>query len=689
MQIEDIKELVQGSDSATDTTRTEAGEMLVFAHLSQYDDEFSSSLQTEFRGQFDLIKPKRNRILSELWANPVSVAFKPEDGADADAAEVLEGLFRADMTNSDEAIETALQEQLDCGFGAFRFVTEYESRFDDMNNVQRIRAEPINEANNTVYWDDNSKRKDKSDSRWCLIITSYTPSGWKRYCKENGINYEANKEPSSFKSPEATNSWTMRTNTKTVDIGEFYHKTKKRKKVVMYEDPLGESKSFYMDEIKDVQEELDDGGYIQVGEKYKDRYVVKKYILTGEDIVKTSKIAGENIPVIPVYGDWAFVEGREIWRGIYYDAQDAQRLHNFQMSYIADIVAKGPREKPIFAPEQIQGFEWMYSLSGADNNYPYLLQNVKNTQGEALPLGPVGYMQNPTLPQASAGLLELTRQSVNDVTGGNVDMPAMMNSQVTEGQVQAAQAAQNMETFIYQNNYQLAMKQAGRVYASMAAEIKDIPHEVSIQNEDGSEKSIMLMESVLDMETGEETILRDISKGTFKVITSTGPNYTTQRDKTRTIMQDLAESQRGTEIGNMATLHYLMTLDGPQTSGLREYAREQLMIMGQIEPEDEEDQAKLDQIMQEQQANQQPDPNMVLAQAEQAKADASMLSAQVKQQGVQIDAYEAETSRIKAVSATGKDQAAIAKTASEIKGNELDAIQKMAQTFMSPPQRMQ
>ena len=73
---------------------------------------------------------------------------------------------------------------------------------------------------------------------------------------------------------------------------------------------------------------------------------------------------------------------------------------------------------------------------------------------------------------------------------------------------------------------------------------------------------------------------------------------------------------------------------------------------------------------------QQPDPNMVLAQAEQQKAEADMASVQVKQAGVQVDAFNAETNRIKAVSATGKDQASIAKMGTEIQGNELDNIQR-------------
>lgn len=662
--------------------------MLVFGRISQWSADIEGFSQLAYRGQFDLIKPKRNKVVAELWANPVSVRYEAEDGADPEGAEILEGMFRADMADSDEALETAVMDQVDCGFGAFRFCTEYESKFDDMSNLQRIRMEPINEANNVVYFDDNAKRKDKSDADWCTVITSFTRDGWKRYCEQNGIDYEKHKMDASFKAPNSSvDSFFFRNDTKTLNIGEFYHRIKKRKRVLVYEDPVGQRKAFYQDKIKEVADDLIDGGYIKIGEKYKDRYEVTKYILTGDGIVKSQRVVGEYIPIIPVFGDHSYVEKREIWRGIYHDAQDAQVLHNFQMSYLADMVAQGAREKPIFTPEQIKGFEWMYTLNGADNNYPYMLQNFKDSDGNPLPLGPVSYLQNPTMPQAGAALLDATRRSVDDVTGGQASTDQMVNSQVTEGQLMAMQSMQNMETFIYQNNLQLAMKHAGRVYASMAAELYDVPREVTIRMPDGSTKKEMVMETVLDAETGEEVTLKDITSGSFKVVTDTGPNYSTQREKTRQQMEELAGKLQGTPIGEMALLYYVMMLDGPMTEGLREWAKEQLMIMGRIEPETDEEIAKMQQLMQQQaQQAQQPDPASMMAMAEQAKAEADMAKVQsdaaIAQAKAQIDAYNAETKRIDVMASNQLKQVDAAKKASEIRGNELDNIGKLAQAFM-------
>lgn len=685
MDLEEIKELVDDAEASTSASREEASDMLVFGRISQWADDVSNDVLTEFRGTFDLIKSKRNRILGELWSNPIDVTFKPKDGAEPEAAETLTGMYRTDMLRSEEAIETALQDQVDCGFGAFRYVTEYESKFDDLDNLQRINAEPINEANNVVYWDANAKKKDKSDARWCAILTTFTEKGWERFCDENGIDYESNKRPDSFKAPHNSGSWFWNSKKDEIKVAEFYSKEKKRQKVLIYEDPLGQVKAVYQKDMKGVIDEMEAAGFIKVGEKMKDRWVVTKQIVTGGDILKAQKIPGEHIPIIPIYGDWSRVEGREIWRGIYHDAQDPQRLHNFTMSYMADIVAKGPRQKPIFYPGQVQGQEVYWHRSGADDNLPYkIINEVSPITGQPYPQGPVSYIEPPQMPQAGAALLELTRRSIDDVTGGTLSQEGMMNAQVTEGQIQTAQSAQNMETFLYQNSFALAMKQAGRVYASMAAELYDVPRPATVTQPDGTESEVQVMEAVFDEETGEEVVINDITKGRFEVYADVGPSFQSQKDEARTEMRELYQALQGTPEGQMVLLTYFTLMDGPKTDHLKDYARKQLILQGIMEPDTEEEEQMLQQAQQQQ--GEQQDPNMVLAMAEQMKAQADMAGVQANAQDDQaqrqIDAFKAETQRLEAMAKARKAGVESAKISTEIKGTELDNLQKFQQALM-------
>jgi len=684
MDLEQIKKLVDAADSSTSATREEASNMLVFGRISQWDDIIGQDVNADFRGTFDLIKSKRNRILAELWSNPIDITFKAKDGADPDAAETLSGMYRADMLRSEEAIETALQDQVDCGYGAFRYVTEYESQFDDMNNYQRIRAEPINEANNVVYWDANAKKKDKSDARWCAVLSTFTKDGWKQYCQENKLTYE--ESPSPFKDPNTSNVFFWGSSKDQVKVAEFYFKEKKREKVLIFEDPLGQTMAVYASKVKDVIDEMEQGGFQQIGQKFKDRWIVTKYLVDGKSILKTQRVPGEHIPVVPVYGDWSRVEGREIWRGIYWDAQDAQRLHNWSMSYTAGTVATTPREKPVFYPGQIQGQEIYWTQAGEDLPYRQL-NEVSKLTGQPYPPGPIATSPPPQIPQSIVGLLELTRRAVDDVTGTQLDQNQMLSGQVTDAQITQARSFQNMETFLYQNSFALAMKQAGRIYASMAAELYDVPREVDITLPDGTEKDVKIQETVFDPETQQDIVLNDISKGKFEVYADPGPSFSTQKEQARAELKELFTVLQGTPEGNIILLTYLTLLDGPKMDDLREYARKQLILQGIIEPESDEEKAFLQQAQQSQQ-NQAPDPMLLAAQAEIGKAQADQINAQTKQADVQVKAFKAQTERMKTAAEIQNLGIKSTHALQEITGTKLDNVQKLQQVLMPPSMRV-
>jgi len=688
MELQEVKDLVDTADYSTSATREEASDMLVFGRITQWGDELANSVQVEFRGQFDYIKPKRNRILKDLYANPIDITFKATDGASTESAETLTGMFRRDMQRAQESNQTMQKDQVDCGMGSFRFITEYESNFDDMNNRQVIRASPINESNNVVYWDPNCKTQDKSDARWCCIIHTYTEDGWERFVDEMGITDDAAKDPMPFKQANESQAYFWRGSQNEIKIGEFYYKEAKRERVLMYEDPLGQVKAVYQKDVKDVIDDMEASGFIKIGQKMKERWVVKKGLVTGDRIIKVdgkewTRIPGEHIPVISAYGDWSLVEGREIWRGIYHDAQDQQRLINFTLSYFADTVAQGAREKPVMDPGQIQGFEYMWTQSGAEDNYPYRLMNTKSPTGEPYP--PIQYIKPPDVPTNVIGLLQAMRQSLDDVTGGQMGQPDMMNAGVTEGQIQQSMKSLENEAYIYQNSYALAKKQSARVYASMAAELYDMPREVTTTQQDGTEATVMMMEAIFDEETGEEVVLNDISKGKFEVYADVGPSFQSQKDEARARLEVLYKETAGTDIGELALLTYMSVIEGPGMDHLRKYARNKLVLQGIMDPETDEEEQMVAEA-QQQQGEQQPDANMMLAMAEQAKADASMAKVQIDAQDDQargqIDAYKAETQRLEAVAKARKAGVEANKIGMEIRGTELDNLQKLQQAFM-------
>ena len=117
------------------------------------------------------------RIISEYRNNRITVDYVSKDGSRADRlAETCDGLYRADEQDSvaDEAYDNAFEEAVGGGFGAWRLRTVYEDDESEENERQRIRIEPIFDADSSVFFDLNAKRQDKSDARFCYVIYSMT-----------------------------------------------------------------------------------------------------------------------------------------------------------------------------------------------------------------------------------------------------------------------------------------------------------------------------------------------------------------------------------------------------------------------------------------------------------------------------------------------------------------------------------
>lgn len=681
MDLEKIKKLHDKAFQHGEVTREQASDDLVFYYVTQWDDNLLSESQLQYRGQFDILRKAGRQIMSSLAANPVQVDFEPKAESRMDGADLMDGLYRSDdrVNSSVEAYNIASNESVVCGFGAWMLYTEYQTNMiGDFNQV--IRRKPLYEANNKVFWDPNAKLQDKSDAVYVSILHSYTPEAYRKLVAEmTGVD-EDDVDMQSFKHPEESYTFPWYSQNEIVYVSEFFHREKVKDKVVLLVSPLGSELTMRESDLEDVMDELIEEGYEIEAEKEIERWQVTRYLASGAEVIDESVIAGQNIPVVPMYGERGFVEDEEYYEGITRLAKDPQRLRNFQMSYLADIVSRSPRPKPIFYPEQVQGFEHMYEENGADNNYPYLLQNPMNVNGEPLPLGPVAQMPEQTMPQALIASIELSRQAVEDVA--NAGLPQDIADPDLSGKaVYALQNRLDNQSAVYQQNMKHAKRRDGEIYASMAAEVYDAPRPVTLTLPDGQRKQAEIMESVMDRDTGEMVTMNDITNIEFDVFADIGPAYSTQKEQTKEdLIRLLGMVQPGTPEFQMLLLKYLNLTDGSDMSDVREYANKQLVLAGFKEPETDEEKAM---VQQAQQAANQPDP---ATQAMIMEGQARMMEGQAAIQNevndankIQIDQFKAETDRQKVQIQAAEAGVKIKNTNADTTGKRIDNMMKLRQ----------
>ena len=636
LELKQLKDLQDKAYESGYDTRLKAADDMLFAWVTQWDDSFleASDLQTRF--EFNIIRKAQRQILTDLVLNPIQVDFDPVDNTFEEAADIMDGAYRADMRNnkSQEAKKNANQECVVCGVGAWRLKTEYRTNQED-DDRQRICRVPIYEANNRVFWDPNAKLMDKSDARYVAVLEPFTSDGYEQLCEELGVECE---KPTSFSDPEQSYVFPWLGSSDEINVVYFYHRELKKVKYYTFSDEFGNRRIISEDDLPNEEDSLAEDGYDLDSEKDIKRFVVTEYIASGSQILSSKVIAGEHLPVVPQYGERQFVEGEEHYEGIVRLAKDPQRLRNFQMSYLADIVSRSPRRKPIFTDEQISGYEDMYQLGGADNNYPYLKQNHFDSEGNPLPIGAVGEIPNPDVPPALMQSIMESRQAVDDVASPGLPQD-ITDPDLSGKAVMALQKRLDMQSYTYQDHHKFAMRRDGEIYASMFRDIMDGEQEITLVQMDGTSSREMINKSEIDWTTMESKVINDVRKMQFEVYADIGPSFESVKQQTREELKELINGMPpGTPIHSLLMNKYLMLLDGADMDDVRDYARKQSILAGFMEPSTPEE----EQMLQAAQESQQPDANMLLAQAEMQKAQADMMGEQNKQAELQLRAADAQ-----------------------------------------------
>jgi len=706
LKLKQLKTLHEKAFTSGQTNRERASDDLVFYWVTHWDDALLADIQMDYRGEFDMIRSAGKQILADLASNPIQNDFESINDTPDEVAELADGLYRRDANHNTslEAFAVAEQEAVVCGVGAWIISTKYRSNKTG-SKKQVIVRRPVYEANNNGYWDPNAKRIDKSDADYFSHLSAYSEDGYKKLVKELTGEELETISTSNFKHPEHsyTFPWIGGAGKK-IYVAEFYHREKVKEKLLTMTDPFGETTLVRETALKNVMDEMLDAGYEVADEKTIDVWEVRKYIASGAEILNGEmvdgersgeRIAGSHIPVVPEYGERAIVEGEEVYEGVTKLAKDPQRMRDFAYSYLTDMFSRSPREKPIFFREQIAGFESMYEMSGAQNNYPYLLQNMRDASGEMLPLGQVATMPNVNIPPALTAAIELSAGAIREVA--NPGLPQdIADPDISGKAVLALQARLDMQSMIYQEHKKFAMRRDGEIYISMASEIYDVPGKEKVELPDGTKKEVEVMQAVIDEETGEVVILNDLRMAEFEVTSRITASYTSQKEQTldrlETVLAGMAPDD---PMRKAMQLKIIQLSDGVEMEDLKEFANKQLVLSGIKTPETDEEKELLAQA---QAQPPEPDAATLLAQAENKKGDADILDAQQKGILMQLNdantkaehriaMFKAETDRMMVEVKAHEIGAKVNKTNIESVGTQLDNTAKVIE--LRTPKRIE
>ena len=610
------------------------------------------------------------RVVNEYRNNRITVDYVSKDGKENDRlAEVCDGLYRADEQASvaDEAYDNAFEEAVGGGIGAWRLRTVYEDEENDEDDRQRIRIEPIFDADSSVFFDLGAKRQDKSDAKYCFVVTSMTRQAYKETWGDDPTDWPKIIHQYEF-------DWCT---PDVVYVAEYYKVEEKTETIRIFQAIDGTEErytqaDFAADEA--LEETLAAIGTREVRQKKVKRKRVRKYIMSGGRVLEDAGyIAGKCIPIVVVYGKRWFVDNIERCMGHVRLAKDAQRLKNMQLSKLGEISALSSVEKPILTPEQVAGHQVMWAEDNL-KDYPYLLINpVTDQNGNQAISGPVAYTRSPQIPPAMAALLQITETDMQDILGNPAGADKMV-SNISGKAVEMIQARVDGQAYIYMSNFAKGMKRCGEIWLSMARDIyTEEKRKMKTIAATGESGTIELMQPTIDEETGKLVMENDISSATFDVVADVGPTSSSKKQATVRAITGMLQITQDPETAQVLTAMAMMNMEGEGLSDTNAYFRKKLLRMGVVKPTDDETQ----ELMAEMQS-QPEDPNSIFLQA--AAEEATAKAAKARADTVETVA-SAELKRAQTLETLGK----VEETAQNMALTNAEAVQEILQGQIIQP----
>lgn len=447
-----------------------------------------------------------DQVVGDQRMNRPSIKVVPVDSkGDLKVAKILGGWIKhvQAVSKSDVAIDHGFEHAVTCGYGALRVVTKYVS---DNAFEQEAYIEKIDNALAVFYGKHNEY--DCSDADYCFVVSDMDREEFKDKYKE---------EPTPFSDADSqyVEGWATKD---TVRLCEYFVK-----------EPI--KKTIYLLTSGEVVEKLPEGEK-EVRKRQVEGYKIVWYLLSGNKVLETKDWPGKKyFPIIPIWGKEFNVAGKRYIRGLIRNSKDSQRMLNYWHSVNTEIVALQPRVPYMVTPKQISGHEKQWDNLQAVN-YNYLLVNFD----EKAP----GWPKREMPPQASSAMLEATReadQDIRDTMGLQKASLGMQSNERSGKAIMERKKEGDTGTFAFIDNLARSIEHLGRVLVDIAPGVLDTERIVRLGLENGEYEQEAV--NVEDPATGK--ILNDLSVGTYDIVVTVGPSFTTQRTEAAQSMQQFIQ----------------------------------------------------------------------------------------------------------------------------------------------------
>lgn len=463
------------------------------------DDEFAQWDPKDYAARVSAGKPAItvdqlsqfcHQVINDARMNTPSINIIPADGdSTSENAELIKGLIRniEYVSGADDAYDVAINYSVKSSIGFIRVDHDY---VDDDTDDQELLIRGVKNPR-AVVLDCNSMESDGSDAMHAFVFDKITIDDFKSKYPDKEIACFENENLKDIKGSDY------------ITIAEYFEI-----------------------ELQDVES-------VNSIRKRKKR-IVKRYKLSGKEVLEETTFPGKYIPIVPMYGEEAWTDGKRNLLSLIRKAKGAQKMYNYWKSLETELLQKQSRAQFMAAEGQVEDYaeDWK-------NPDKAMVLRYKPTDARG---NPIGMPQKLPPPDSPIAFINASRMAIDDIkaTMGIYNASLGMQSNETSGiAIRQRQQEGDVATFHFIDNRDKAITQVGRILVCAIPEIYNTPRALRIIGEEEDQKVV----GVNGMVIPEQEDNYDLSRGKYDVKVVTGAPYTTRRQEAAEFFSQVVQSQ--------------------------------------------------------------------------------------------------------------------------------------------------
>jgi len=479
----------------------------------------------------NIIRQHNLQIINDGKQNKSEVSvLATGGGATADSAEVYRNVLSDIQYNSQAqlAYSIAREFQVYGGIGWWRLVTRYvnEDTFD-----QEIKIEPVLDPL-SVYMDPDIKQRNGSDARFALVFDDVPRDQFREAYPE--LSVVIGRSPFGVGNPD--DDWVARNH---IRLCEYFRKVYHEDTLWSFIDPSdGQRKN--LRESRMPHQVLRG---LREDEHTKSRRIwveeIEWYLIAGDVVIDETIWPGKYIPLIRCVGEEQVVEGLLDRKGHTRAMKDGQRMYNYNASAQVELVALQTKTPWKGAAAAVEEYE-QYWNNANTTNHAYLPFNHLDDDGNPIPPDALPARLDPPPPsQAFEMGMQSAFNQIMMVSGQYQNQMGMMGNERTGSAIQERMDQGDTATYHFRDNYETALVFTGMQIIDLIPKIYDTTRIMMIQADDGSMTELMIdprqRQALQVNKSVDGAIIRRIfnpSVGRYEVRASPGQAFGSRRQET-------------------------------------------------------------------------------------------------------------------------------------------------------------